>query len=153
MRPASCEPVRQLISAGLDGHASEVELAAAARHARSCDECRRFQQEVAELTLRLRESERLEPVAALALPTASRSAAGAGRWRRPLLASGMVAALAVSALLGSITSAYRDQRPAATRVPADVRLALLDLHTLQTPPGPWPRMRGRHGRIDLVRYG
>ncbi len=151
MRPASCEPVRQLISAGLDGHASQVELAAAARHARSCDECRQFQQDVAELTWRLRDSERLEPSAAVAPPIPARRSSRGDRWRRPLLASGMVAALAVSALLGSMTSAYRDQRPASARVPADVRLALLDLHTLRTPPGPWPHVR--HGRVDLVRYG
>src|SRR5581483_10098218 len=111
MRPASCEPVRQLISAGLDGHASEVELAAAARHTRSCSECWRFARDVTELTRRLKESERLEPSAILAPPVAVRPPARGGRWRRPLLASGMVAALAVSALLGSITSAYRDQRP------------------------------------------
>jgi ferric-dicitrate binding protein FerR (iron transport regulator) len=120
--PSACRDARRHLSAGLDGEASEIELAAAARHAAGCSGCERLMRQVAADTHRLRSSPRLTP---------SRTLVPAVRRRRrrriasPLAVAGAAAVLALAALVGTEVSARVNapQRPAAA---PELRLASLN---------------------------
>jgi Putative zinc-finger len=119
--PSACRDARRHLSAGLDGEASEIELAAAARHAATCSGCDRLMRQIAADTHRLRSSPRLTP---------SRMLVPAVRRRRrriasPLAVAGAAAVLALAALVGTEVSARVNapQRPAAA---PELRLASLN---------------------------
>jgi predicted anti-sigma-YlaC factor YlaD len=118
-----------VVSAHLDGHASELELAAAERHMGACHECRRFSNRVAVMTATVRGSHPAEtlyrPVLVPARPPAR------SRRRRRVLAQGIgVAAIVVLALL--VGDVRLDQQPAThPRLGAQASLVSFDLRPLQ----------------------
>lgn len=59
-RSPACVATRGVVSAHLDGGASELELAAAHRHLDGCHECRRFHEAVALVTADLRSAPLME---------------------------------------------------------------------------------------------
>jgi hypothetical protein len=104
-----CLETREAISAELDGEATEVEVAAARRHRRECEDCERFAHAVAETTAAVRAAPRLTAPARPMRPTRR-----AGR--RAAMAGGVAAALVASALLGAgvashVTGGARRPRP------------------------------------------
>jgi predicted anti-sigma-YlaC factor YlaD len=118
---SACRDARRHLSAGLDGEASEIELAAAARHIAGCSGCERLMQQVAGATAQLRSSPRLSPSRSLA-PAVRRQRR---RMRRPLAVTAAAAALVMAALVGAEVSSHL--QPADTTAAApEVRLASLD---------------------------
>jgi predicted anti-sigma-YlaC factor YlaD len=118
-----------VVSAHLDGHASELELAAAERHMGACHECRGFSNRIAVMTATVRSSHPVEtihrPVLVPARPPARR------RRRRRVMAQGVaVAAIVVAALL--VGDVRLDQKPITqSRIGSQASLVSFDLRPLQ----------------------
>ena len=122
----ACRDARKHLSAGLDGEASEIELAAAARHVAGCSRCERVMRQITADTRRLRSSPRLTPSQTL-IPAFRRRRS---RLRSPIAVASAAAAIAVAALLGAEVSAR--VHPAHTVAAGrDMRLASLDLQRAQ----------------------
>jgi predicted anti-sigma-YlaC factor YlaD len=121
--PASaCQAARKHLSAGLDGEASEIELAAAARHLAACDSCEQLSSRILADTRRLRASNRLVPSRTL-MPAVRRRHS---RLRSPLAGVAAAAALAVAALVGAQVSERVNAPRAAVAAAPEMRLASLD---------------------------
>ncbi|MDX6520929.1 MAG: hypothetical protein QOF08_1534 [Gaiellales bacterium] len=118
---SACQDARTHLSAGLDGEASEIELAAAARHVSGCSGCARLARQLAGDTQRLRSSPRLVPSRTLT-PAVRRRRSG---MRSPLAVAAAAAALAVAALVGAQVSA-RVHAPGHPAAAPELRLASLD---------------------------
>ncbi len=118
---SACQVARRHLSAGLDGEASEIELAAAARHAAGCESCERLSSQITSQTRRLRASRRLVPSRVL-MPAVRRRRS---RLRSPLAVAAAAAALAVAALVGAQVSERVDAPRRVAAVP-ELRLASLD---------------------------
>jgi anti-sigma factor RsiW len=118
---SACQDARKRLSAGLDGEASEIELAAAARHVSSCSGCTRLVRQIVGDTHRLRSSPRLVPSRTLIPATRRRRS----RMASPLAVAACAASLAVAALVGAQVSArlHPSGHPAAA---PELRLASLD---------------------------
>jgi predicted anti-sigma-YlaC factor YlaD len=116
-----CQDARTRLSAGLDGEASEIELAAAARHVSTCSGCARLVRQIVGDTQRLRSSPRLVPSRTLIPATRRRRS----RMRSPLAVAAAAASLAVAALVGAQVSAYVHSSGHAAAAP-ELRLASLD---------------------------
>ena len=124
-----CDQTRQVISAGLDGAASEFEQAVATRHIEGCAACGEFATRARRVTHAVRDSERLavhsELVPVMTLRRRAR------RRALPVLAG--ASAVAAAALLGAFVSASREPAPQQAKplVVAYVDLkALHELHQL-----------------------
>lgn len=122
----ACRDARKQLSAGLDGEASEIELAAAARHLAGCSGCDRLMRQITADTRRLRSSARLTPSRTL-VPAVRRRRS---RLRAPVAVAAAAAALALAALVGAEVSArvHPEHRVAAG---PDMRLASRDLQRAQ----------------------
>jgi hypothetical protein len=120
-----CDRVRQLLSAGLDGEASELEAAVALRHASECADCQAFAVQSQALADALR-------AAAVSVPSRSLAPAVRSRRRLPRSAAlaGSLAAVGAAAVLGAFVSARIQSAPA--RPPAaELRIANLDSRQAQ----------------------
>jgi predicted anti-sigma-YlaC factor YlaD len=120
----ACRDARRHLSAGLDGEASEIELAAAARHVADCSGCQRLIRQITADTYHIRSSGLLTP---------SRTLAPAVRRRRsrfPIAVAGAAAALAVAALVGAEVSARVHPSHTVAAAP-QLRLASRDLQRAQ----------------------
>jgi predicted anti-sigma-YlaC factor YlaD len=117
---SACRDARRQLSAGLDGEASEIELAAAARHVAGCAGCERLMLQVRGTTEHLRSSPRLSPSRSLT-PAVRRHR----RMHRPLAVAAAAAALAMAALVGAEVSSRVHAAGTSVAAP-EVRLASLD---------------------------
>jgi anti-sigma factor RsiW len=120
-----CDAVRQLLSAGLDGEASELEAAAALRHAAACPACQAFAVQSQALADALR-------TGTVSVPSRSLAPVIRGRRRLPRSATfaASLAAVAAAAVLGSFVSARIEHAPAPP--PKDeLRIANLDSRQAQ----------------------
>lgn len=98
LRSPACVATRGVVSAHLDGRASELELAAAHRHLDGCHECRRFHDAVVSVTADLRNAPLVEAPDWVRSPvpvTAARPARRSRSPRRRRFALQMVGAAAV----------------------------------------------------------
>ncbi len=120
-----CDSARELISAGLDGEASELELRSAERHRLTCETCRSFAESATRTTHRVRSSRPLVSTLTFAPP---RRSSPARRWTASM---GAAAALAAMALLGVFVSEQTHQ-PQTRHAAAPMKVALLSPGQLQT---------------------
>jgi predicted anti-sigma-YlaC factor YlaD len=122
----ACRDALKHLSAGLDGEASEIELAAAARHVAGCSGCDRLMRQITADTRRLRSSALLTPSCTL-IPAVRRRRSRLGA---PVAVAAAAAALAVAALVGAEVSARVHPEHRVSAGP-DTRLASLDLQRAQ----------------------
>ncbi len=97
-RSPACVATRGVVSAHLDGGASELELASAHRHLVVCHECRRFHDAVVSMTAELRDAPTAEAPDWVGAPVLVSASRPARRSRAPLrrrFALQMVGAAAV----------------------------------------------------------
>jgi hypothetical protein len=117
-----------VVSAHLDGHASELELAAAERHMGGCHECCGFSNRAALMTAAVRTARTVEPIRQPVLVPARRHARS--RRRRRVLAHGVgVAAVVTLALL--VGDVRLDQPANPPRLDSQSSLVSFDLRPLQ----------------------
>jgi predicted anti-sigma-YlaC factor YlaD len=152
----SCDRARQLASRDLDGDLTELDAHALSSHLRECPDCAGFAEAMAQMTARVRGSERIERAPALpAVVAARRVRARSGR--RVLAAVAVTAATAAAAGFGAVVASHAQhgaQRTAHTTTIAE--LAPLDhqfriIHEgkllLALPP---QKLRSPHSRGVLV---
>jgi|tagenome__1003787_1003787.scaffolds.fasta_scaffold20981815_6 predicted anti-sigma-YlaC factor YlaD len=121
-----CDAARLVLSAGLDGESSELELAKAQHHVAGCASCEAFGMQSGALAGALRSASIVSPSRSLA-PAAPRR-----NRRRPRAAAvaGSLAAVSAAAVLGAFVSARIQQAPAPPPA-AELRIANLDTRQAQ----------------------
>lgn len=125
-RSPACVATRGVVSAHLDGGASELELASAHHHLERCHECRRFHDAVVSITAELRDAPLVEAPGRVPTPvpvSAPRPARRSRSPRRRRFALQMTAAAAVVlfALVQSTTKLSDPVKP--QRLGAETTLA------------------------------
>jgi predicted anti-sigma-YlaC factor YlaD len=152
----SCDRARQLASRDLDGDLTELDARALGAHLRECADCAGFVAAMAQVTARVRASERIERTPAAPAVVAARRVRGRSG-RRVLAAMAVTAATAAAAGAGAIVASHAQsgaQRTAHTTTIAE--LAPLDhqfriIHEgkllLALPP---QKVRSPHSRGILV---
>jgi predicted anti-sigma-YlaC factor YlaD len=105
-RSDACATARAAVSAGLDGEANELELAAAQRHVEACPSCGAFARDAGLIT------EHVRAAAAALVPETALAPASPSRRRLPLRVAGGVATIAAAALLGAFVSTQVEQSQA-----------------------------------------
>jgi anti-sigma factor RsiW len=125
-RGERCDAARLLLSAVLDGEASELERAQTQRHLAECPDCRAFAAQAQALAGVLRSTPELAPSRSLAPLAPAR--------RRRMPRAGAVAASLVAvgaaAVLGAFVSARIEQAPVRPSAP-ELRIANLDTRQAQ----------------------
>jgi anti-sigma factor RsiW len=125
----ACEPVREIISASLDGEATMIERKRAERHMARCADCRAFARTLDLMIGSVRAAPPLVPMGPPAV------AARAGRRRRSLgtrvvaAAAGFAAVAAIGA--GVAGEAPNETVPAAAPSPATAIMASIDMERHQ----------------------
>jgi anti-sigma factor RsiW len=160
----ACEPVRQIVSASLDGEASVIERKRAERHLAGCPDCRRFAAAAGSATRTVREAPLAHPATTLVpAPAARRRGA---RARRGGAVAAAAASLAAAAALGALVSAQTADAPAVQTEATVLQLAEMDtarrqhlimrrdtvpegLHPIDVPQGE----RYRMSRLEYVTLG
>ncbi len=84
----ACEPVREILSARVDGEAAAAEIEQADRHLATCVACRAYQQQLSILTrqVRVRPAEPVPDLVDRVVARARPARLGRGSWMRPALA-------------------------------------------------------------------